>query len=114
MHAFDEVGALAEFVLAKREMKAAVLLEADIEAGLLLQFGREPAPRLRRAHRPDRIGRHAEPLALDPDQRKVRARGALRDIALVEHGNLLADAAEAPGNGGAEQSAADDGDVVFP
>jgi hypothetical protein len=44
VHALDQLGALAEFVLAEREMKAAILLKRDIEAGLLLQLGREPAP----------------------------------------------------------------------
>ena len=35
VHPLDEVGALAEFVIAEGEVKAAILLQADVETGLL-------------------------------------------------------------------------------
>ena len=108
-----EIGALPELVLAERQVKAAVLLQANVEAGLLPQLRGEPAPRLRRPNRPDRIGRHAQALALHPDQREVGARCAFGNIALVEHRDRLAEPAQSPGDGGAEQSAADDGDVII-
>src|SRR5438876_5316670 len=46
VHAFDELCALAEFVLAEGEMETAILLKRDIEAGLLLQLCGKSAPRL--------------------------------------------------------------------
>ncbi|MFK4518992.1 hypothetical protein ABIF20_006357 [Bradyrhizobium japonicum] len=113
VHALDQLGALAELAVAEREMKAAILLKRDVQPGLLLQLRGEPAPGFRRPHGPDGIGGHAQTFALNPDQRKIRTRGALGEVAFVEHGHALAEPAEAPGNRGAEQSAADNGDVIL-
>ena len=70
-------------------MKAAGPLEGDVDAGLLLQRGRKPAQALDDRSVQAGIGRHAESLALHPDQREVAARGAEGAVALVEHGHAL-------------------------
>jgi hypothetical protein len=113
VHARDKLRALSELVLAEGQVKAAILLQGDVEPGLIFQFGGEPAPGFGRPHGPAGVGRHAEPLALHPDEREVCPRGALGDIALVENDDLLSEPAKAPGDSGAEQAAAHDGDVIF-
>ena len=47
----------AEFVLAERQVKAAGLLKRDVEAGLFLQLGGEPAPGVRTPARSSRYRR---------------------------------------------------------
>ena len=113
MHARDKLGALRELALAERQVKAAILLQGDVEPGLIFQFGGEPAPGFGRPHCPAGVGRHAEALALHPDQREVCPRGALGDVALVEDDNRLAEPAKPPGDSGAEQAAAHDSDVII-
>ena len=113
VHARDQLGALRELVLAEREVKAAILLQGDVEPGLIVQFGGELGPAFGRPHGPAGVGRHAEALALHPDQREVCPRGALGDVALVEDDDASGRAGQAPGDGGAEQAAADDSDVVI-
>src|SRR6266446_9154653 len=94
-------------------MKPTWALETNVKAGFVLeQFG-EARPVIGRAHRPAGIGSEAEPLALNPDQGEVAARGPDGAVALVEHNHAHALAGEAPGGRHAHQAAADDGDVVF-
>src|SRR6266566_3745235 len=94
-------------------MEAARAVEGDIEPSLLLQVTREPGPAVRRASRPRRVFRHAEPFALHPAQGEIAARGAIGDIALVEHGDALTGTRQAQSDRRAHESAADHGDVAF-
>ena len=86
--------------------------EAHVEPVCAFSSPASCRPGLRRAHRPAGVLGHAEPLALHPHQREVAARGAHGDVALVEHVDALAAARQAPGDGRADQAAADDRDVV--
>src|SRR5262249_46442841 len=53
-----------------------------------------------------------ETFALHPNQGEIGMRGPARGVAFVEHGNALAEPGEPQRQGGADQPAADDGDVV--
>src|SRR6185437_15509808 len=107
------VGACLELGFGKAEMESTRTLERHVEPGLFLQGLREAGPAIRGTPRPGGVFRHAEPFALDPDQREIAARGAVGDIALVEHGDATARAREAPADCRADQPAADDGHIIL-
>ena len=108
----QEHAALLELLFAEREMEAAVALERHVETGLLAQLRGERRPRLGGLHSPPGVGRKPEPFALHPHEGEVRARGTLRHVAFVEHADTALQPAEAPGDGRAEQPAADNRDLV--
>jgi hypothetical protein len=63
--------------------------------------------------RPRAVLRHAQAVALHPHEREVAARGAIRDVAFVEHGDLLPRTDQAPCDRRPDYPAADHGDVVL-
>jgi hypothetical protein len=65
----------------------------------------------RSVHRP--YSGRPQPLALDPDQREIAAGRAQRHVALVEHGHARPGRGHAPRDRGADEAAADHGDVEF-
>jgi hypothetical protein len=97
-------------VVGEREHQPARPLMRDVDAGLVLERRCEGGPGVGRPHRPGRVGRHAEALRLHPDQREIPARGAIGIVAFVQDRHALAEPREAPGNRGADQPAADNGD----
>ncbi len=101
-----------QFLFRQAQIEAARTLVAHVDAGFVGQRGGEVGPDLGRALRPVGIGRHAEALALQPHQREIAARRPMRDVALVEHRDARADAAQPPGDRRADQPAADHGYVV--
>src|SRR5439155_8699956 len=88
-------------------------LEPDIDACQRLQFLREPRPRLCGGERPHAIGGLALALRLHPHEPEVAARRAVRDIALVEHCDAFDATGKAVGDRGADEAAADYGDIEF-
>src|SRR5579864_8876330 len=83
-HLLHTGAAFLELRVGEAEMDAAGPLVADIDAGAFLEFGGERGPFLRRKPGPTLVVRRAETLRLHPNQAKIAAGGAERDIAFVD------------------------------
>ena len=77
------------FPFGQAEVQPARALETNIEPGPFFKFGLQLRPSVRGTDRPVGVGRHAEALALHPDEREVAARSPLGNIALVENDDAL-------------------------
>ncbi len=95
-------GAPVEFARRQAHVQAARLPQRDVDAGFLAQQRGQPRPFARGRLRPSAVGRHAEALALHPDEAEVAARGAMRDVAFVEQRETRAQRAHAEGDRGAD------------
>jgi hypothetical protein len=111
VHAGHQRRPLGEFRFAEAKSQAARLAQCHVGSGGLEQRVGERRPEVRRAARPVRGRRHAGTLALDPNQAKIAARGAKRDVSLVEQRRTGAGLGGAPCDRSADQAAADDDDV---
>src|SRR5262249_48060986 len=113
MQAFERIGAIFDLSLREQEVKAARLLQANVEAGFDSQCFGELGPSIRRLTRPKRVSGHTATLTLHPDQGKIPARGPKGDIALIKHRHAAAAPCQSPGDRRAHQTAADDGEIAF-
>src|SRR5947209_1323320 len=71
MQAFERIGAIFHLPLREKQVKAAGLMQANVEASLDSQRFGELGPSIRRLPRPNRISGHAATLTLHPDQGKI-------------------------------------------
>ena len=108
VHARDDGGALLEFGVRQAEREAAVLAQRDAAAE---GFG-QLRPDFGRAARPVGVGGVAEAFALHPDQAEIAAGGAVGDVPLVDQGDARTLPGGAPGDGGADQAAADHDQII--
>jgi hypothetical protein len=73
MEAFERIGAIFHLLLGEQEVKAAGLVQANVETSLDSQRFGELGPSIRRLPRPKRVSGHAATLTLHPDQGKIPA-----------------------------------------
>jgi hypothetical protein len=111
VHAGHQCRAVSELRLAEAKNQAARLVQRNVRSGGLLQRAGEARPKVGGAAGPVSIGRHAGALALHPDQAEIAARGAKRNVSLVDQRGAGAGARGAPGDSSADQAAADYDDV---
>jgi hypothetical protein len=105
------VPALLERGVTEAESETAVLLVADIDPDLGHELVGKIPPAGDAATGQGLIGRHAEALALQPDQPEIRARGAEIAVVAIKQQHLLTPLRETVGNRGPDGPSSDDDDI---
>src|SRR3984893_15777741 len=101
-----------EFGLVETEMQPTRPMMPDGNPGLARQLLGESRPFIRRLPRPALVMWRSVPLALHPDEPEIAARGAERDIALIQQCRLQPSAGEPIGDRRTDQPAADHNRIV--
>jgi len=93
-------------------MQPSATAPAYVDTCLLLQDRGEFGPKLSSANRPMHVIGMPQPLSLQPDEAEISAGGAVGNIAFIQQGNPRALTRSSPGECRANQTAADDNEVV--
>src|SRR5690606_38545118 len=104
--------AFPELLFVETDGDAARTPMTDADPGLRMQLPGEFRPELGGTACPALVGGMPQTLALHPDQTEIAARGAQRDIPLVQDQRTPSFACQTIGDGRADQPAADHDGIV--